>query len=58
MFTQPLVGTLIHIITLVERGGQRVPGRAAALVRAGQVDALRQAAARPAAVGTLVDVAA
>ena len=58
VFTQPLVGALVDVLALVERGGEAVPGRAAALVRAGQVHALRQPAARRAVERALVDVAA
>lgn len=41
MLAQPLVGALVHVLALVEGGGERVPGRAAALVGPGQVHALR-----------------
>lgn len=58
MLAQPLVVALVDVLALVEAGREPVAGRAAALVRAGHVGALRQPAAARAAEGALVHVAA
>lgn len=58
MLAQPGVGALVDVLAGVHGGRELVAGRAAALVRAGQVDALRQPAARRARLPALVHVAA